>query len=41
MTLDASTVEKADEEGVPILTTPLTAFTVVGRLFELGVPGVD
>jgi predicted transcriptional regulator len=41
MTLDATTVEKANEEGVPILTTGLTAFTVVGRLFELGVPGVD
>ena len=41
MTLDATTVEKANEEGVPILTTGLTAFTVVGRLFKLGVPGVD
>ena len=41
MTLDATTVEKANEEGVPILTSGLTAFTVVGRLFELGVPGVD
>jgi predicted transcriptional regulator len=41
MTLDAATVEKANEEGVPILTTGLTAFTVAGRLFELGVPGVD
>ncbi len=38
---DATTVEKAEEEGIPILTTELTTFTVVGRLFELGVPGVD
>ena len=41
MTPDATTVEKAEKEGIPILTTELTTFTVVGRLFELGVPGVD
>ena len=41
MALDGTTLEKANEEGIPILTTELTAFTVVGRLFELGVPGVD
>ena len=38
---DATTVEKAEQQGIPILTTELTTFTVVGRLFELGVPGVD
>jgi hypothetical protein len=38
---DAATIEKAEEEGIPILTTELSTFTVVGRLFELGVPGVD
>lgn len=38
---DAATIERAEEEGIPILTTELTTFTVVGRLFELGVPGVD
>ena len=38
---NATTVEKAEEEGIPILTTELTTFTVVGRLFELGVRGVD
>jgi len=38
---DAATLEKAEEEGIPILTTELTTFTVVGRLFELGVRGVD
>ena len=38
---DATTMEKAEAEGVPILTTELTTFTVVGRLFELGVPGVE
>lgn len=41
MSPDAATIEKAEGEGVPILTTELTTFTVVGRLFELGVPGVD
>ncbi len=38
---DADTIEKANEEGIPILTTELTTFTVVGRMFELGIPGVD
>lgn len=41
MTPEATTIEKAEEEGIPILTTPLTTYTVVGRLFELGVLGVD
>jgi BioD-like phosphotransacetylase family protein len=38
---DAATVEKAEQEGVSILTTPLTTYTVVGRLYELGVRGVE
>ncbi|MBL7065207.1 MAG: serine kinase [Anaerolineae bacterium] len=38
---EATTIEKAEKEGIPILTTDLTTFTVVGRLFELGVLGVD
>jgi predicted transcriptional regulator len=41
MTLDDALVAKADEEGIPILTTELATFTVVGRLFQLGVLGVD
>ncbi len=41
MTPDGTTVQKANEEGVTILTTELTTYTVVGRLFEMGVPGVD
>ena len=40
MALERRTLERANEEGIPILTTELTTFTVVGRLFELGVPGV-
>ena len=38
---DTATIEKANEEGIPILTTELTTFTVVSRLSELGVSGVD
>jgi len=34
---DPATVEKAEQEGVPILTTPLTTYEVAGRLWELGV----
>lgn len=41
VTPDPSTLEKAEEEGTPVLTTELTTYTVVGRLVELGVPGVD
>ncbi|HEC34297.1 MAG TPA: serine kinase [Chloroflexi bacterium] len=38
---DVATTKKAEEQGIPILTTELTTFTVVGRLFALGVAGVD
>jgi hypothetical protein len=38
---DPATLEKAAEQGIPILTTPLTTFTVVGKLSALGVRGVD
>jgi len=38
---DPATIEKANEEGIPILTTELTTFTVVSRLSKLGVSGVD
>ena len=41
MVPDATTVEKANKENIPILTTSLTTFTVAGKLFALGVPGVD
>lgn len=33
------TVEKAEEENLVILTSPLPAFELVGRLYELGVRG--
>ena len=31
------TVAKADAEGIPVLTTPLTTYEVAGRLWELGI----
>ncbi|MBM4352615.1 MAG: 4Fe-4S dicluster domain-containing protein [Deltaproteobacteria bacterium] len=33
----ADTLAKAEEEGLPLLTTALTAYQVAGRLYELGV----
>jgi predicted transcriptional regulator len=41
MSIDAATLEKAEEENIPILATSLTAYTVVGELCKLGIPGVD
>ena len=41
MAPDTATLQKAEEEEIPIMTTPLTAYTVAGKLYELGVPGVD
>ena len=36
----ADTLLKAEEEGIPILTTSLASFEVIGRLYALGV-GAD
>ncbi len=38
---EEETVEKADEEGVPILVTKLTAFDIVGRLHGMGVSAAN
>jgi hypothetical protein len=35
---DPDTLQKSEEQGVPILATPLSAYEVVGRLHELGIP---
>jgi hypothetical protein len=35
--VEPATIEKAEQESVPILTTPLPAYEVAGRLWELGV----
>lgn len=34
---DPATLEKAEQEGVILLSTPLPTYTVVGRLWELGI----
>jgi hypothetical protein len=39
--LEAATIEKAEEKHIPILTTPLTTFTVVSKLAALGIEGVE
>ena len=33
------TIKKAEEEGIPILISDLSAFEVVGRLYGLGISG--
>ena len=33
------TVNKAEEEGVPLLTSSLPAFEVAGRLYDMGIRG--
>jgi predicted transcriptional regulator len=38
---DPGTVEKANEQGVCIMTTEHATFTIVAKLAEMGVPGVD
>ncbi len=35
--VEAVTLEKAEKEGIPILTTRETAYTIAGRLYGLGV----
>jgi predicted transcriptional regulator len=34
---DEDTAAKAGEEGIPILCTPLSAFSLAGRLHEMGI----
>jgi hypothetical protein len=41
MSPDAATLDKANEEGIPILTTSETTFTVVGQLAALGIQGAE
>jgi len=38
---DADTVQKADEEGIPILVSPLFTFELVGRLYQIGISGMS
>jgi predicted transcriptional regulator len=41
MSIEPATLQKAEQEGIPILATSLTTYTVVCKLAALGVPGVD
>ena len=38
---DAETVQKAGEEGIPILVSPLFTFELVGRLYQKGISGLS
>ena len=35
---DPDTLEKAEEQEVPVLVTPLTAYEVVGEMYKMGIP---
>lgn len=36
---EEGTIRKADEEGIPIMVSKLTAFELIGRLYNLGITG--
>ena len=36
-----ATLEKAKSEKIPILVSPLPAFEVAGRLYQLGISGIE
>ncbi|KKM64907.1 hypothetical protein LCGC14_1496650 [marine sediment metagenome] len=38
---EAETIRKAEQEGVPILITKLSAFELVGRLHGMGISGLQ
>jgi len=38
---DAETVQKAEEEEIPILVSPLFAFEIIGRLHRIGISGMN
>ena len=38
---ETATLEKANSENMPILVSSLPAFEVVGRLYKLGIKGID
>jgi len=39
--IETATIEKANQNHIPILTAPLTTFTVVSKLAALGIQGVE
>jgi len=38
---DPETVQKAEEEGIPILVSPLFTFELAGRLYQAGISGMS
>jgi serine kinase of HPr protein (carbohydrate metabolism regulator) len=38
---EADTVQKAEEEGIPLLVSPLFTFELVGRLYHIGISGMS
>ncbi len=38
---DSDAVQKAEEEGIPILVSPLFTFELVGKLYQMGIPGMS
>ena len=38
---EKDTIAKAEEEGIPILVTNLSAFEMVGRLYKAGIRGAE
>jgi predicted transcriptional regulator len=38
---DGDTVQKAEEEGIPLMVSPLLTFELVGRLYEKGISGMS
>ena len=38
---EQETIQKAREEGIPILVSNLSAFETIGRLHEMGISGVQ
>jgi len=37
---DKETIEKANEEGIFIASSPLQSFELIGRMYEMGITGV-
>jgi predicted transcriptional regulator len=37
---DSDTLQKAEEEGIPILVSPLFTFELVGKLYQMGISGM-
>ena len=37
---DPNTLQKAEEEGIPVLVSPLFTFELVGKLYQMGISGM-